>query len=87
MCYMDREITQRELRNDSGEVMRAVDAGASFVVTRNGTAVAELIPMRRRRFVSATAVLTAFRDTPAIDPRRFRADLDGAADQDPRPRA
>jgi hypothetical protein len=31
-----REITQRELRNDSGEVMRALDLGESFVVTRNG---------------------------------------------------
>ena len=33
---MPKEITQRELRNDSGEIMRAVDAGESFVVTRHG---------------------------------------------------
>ena len=36
---MAREITQRELRNDSGEVMRALDRGESFLVTRNGVAV------------------------------------------------
>jgi antitoxin (DNA-binding transcriptional repressor) of toxin-antitoxin stability system len=33
---MAREITQRELRNSSGEVMRALDRGEAFVVTRNG---------------------------------------------------
>ena len=31
------EITQRELRNDSGAIMRAVECGESFTVTRNGT--------------------------------------------------
>ncbi len=84
---MPREITQRELRNESGEVMRAVDGGASFVVTRNGVPVAELIPVRRRRFVSVAAAVAAFRSAPAIDPRRFRADVDSVVDQDPQPRA
>lgn len=37
---MSREITQRELRNDSGEVLRAVGRGEEFVVTRNGEPVA-----------------------------------------------
>jgi prevent-host-death family protein len=83
---MEREITQRELRNDSGDIMRAVDAGASFVVTRNGVPVAELTPVRRRRFVPTGTALVAFRDAPPIDPRRFRADLDTVIDQDPRPR-
>src|SRR5947208_1746861 len=59
---MAREITQRELRNDSGEVMRALDRGESFLVTRNGVAVGELVPARRRRFVAAsTAVARAGR--------------------------
>jgi antitoxin (DNA-binding transcriptional repressor) of toxin-antitoxin stability system len=49
---MAGEITQRELRNDSGDVMRALDLGESFVVTRNGVAVGELVPVRRRRFVA-----------------------------------
>ena len=30
------EITQRELRNNCGEIMRQLDDGESFVVTRNG---------------------------------------------------
>ena len=89
-CYdsnMTREITQRELRNDSGEIMRALDQGESFVVTRNGTPVGELIPLRRRRFVSADVVMGAFAGASRIDPARFRADVDGILDQDPTPRA
>jgi prevent-host-death family protein len=85
--YMPREITQRELRNDSGEIMRALDQGESFVVTRNGTPVGELIPLRRRRFVSAEVVMGAFAGAPRIDSARFRADVDSVLDQDPTPRA
>jgi len=85
--YVSREITQRELRNDSGEIMRALDQGESFVVPRNGTPVGELIPLRRRRFVSAEVVMGAFAEAPRIDPARFRADVDSVLDQDPTPRA
>ena len=38
---MARSITQRELRNESGEIMRALDRGESFVVTRNGRRLSE----------------------------------------------
>jgi antitoxin (DNA-binding transcriptional repressor) of toxin-antitoxin stability system len=84
---MAQEITQRELRNDSGEIMRALDRGESFVVTRNGTAVGELIPLRRRRFVPAGVVVAAFAGAPAIDPARFRREIDLPLDQDAEPRA
>jgi len=66
--------------------MRALDRGESFVVTRNGVAVGELLPLRRRRFVSAEAVVAAFAGAPAIDATRFRADLDAVIDQNPEPR-
>jgi prevent-host-death family protein len=79
-------ITQRHLRNQSGEVMRALDAGESFLVTRNGVPVAELTPVRRRRFVQADAALAAFAHAPPIDAARFRADVDRLVDQDPTPR-
>lgn len=85
--YVAREITQRELRNESGEIMRALDQGESFVVTRNGTPVGELIPVRRRRFVPADVVMGAFAGAPRIDRARFRADVDSVVDQDPTPRA
>jgi prevent-host-death family protein len=81
-----REITQRELRNDSGEIMRRLDEGESFVVTRNGVPVGELAPLRRHRFVSAEAAVATFRGAPAVDYERFRRDLDRAARPDARPR-
>jgi antitoxin (DNA-binding transcriptional repressor) of toxin-antitoxin stability system len=82
-----REISQRELRNQSGEVMRALDAGESFIVTRNGVGVGELTPLRRRRFVDSTAVVEAFSNAAPIDAKRFRADVDRFASQDTLPRA
>ena len=84
---MAREITQRELRNDSGEIMRKLDEGETFIVTRNGVPVGELTPLRRHRFVAAEAAIGLFRTAPSVDYERFRTDLDAAADQDPAPRA
>ncbi len=84
---MSRSLSQRELRNASGEVMRALDRGESFVVTRNGVPVGELTPVRPRQFVTADAALAAFSDAPALDPERFRADVDSIVDQDAAPRA
>jgi prevent-host-death family protein len=84
---MPREITQRELRNDSGEIMRELDRGESFVVTRNGAPVGELSPVQRRRFVPAAAALKTFASAASIDPKRFRADVDRVLDQGIAPRA
>ena len=84
---MSQRITQRELRNDSGKVMRALDKGKSFVVTRNGVPVGELIPFRQRVFVPADAALAAFAGAPRVRSGRFRKDLDAVIDQDPTPRA
>jgi prevent-host-death family protein len=83
---MAREVTQRELRNDSGEIMRQLDRGESFVVTRNGVPVGELTPLRRHRYVAAEAAVALFRGAPSVDYRRFRADLDAVAGQDTEPR-
>jgi prevent-host-death family protein len=83
---MPREVTQRELRNDSGEIMRQLDQGESFVVTRNGVPVGELTPLRRHRFVAAEAAVELFRAAPKVDYTQFRADLDEIASQDVAPR-
>lgn len=66
--------------------MRALDAGESFIVTRNGVGVGELTPLRRRRFVDAAAVVEAFAGAPSIDGEQFRSDVDRFAFQDPLPR-
>jgi prevent-host-death family protein len=83
---MPRRITQRELRNESGKIMRAIDRGESFIVTRNGKEVGELTPLRARRFVSGEAALAAFAGAPTVDFQRFRADVDAVGDQRADPR-
>ncbi len=84
---MARSITQRELRNSSGDIMRGLDRGESFLVTRNGVPVGELIPIRSRQFVAAGVALAAFAGAPAVDPDRFRSDIDERLDQGATPRA
>lgn len=78
---MSRMINQRELRNQSAAVLRDVEAGETIVVTRNGTPVAELRPIRQRRFVPRTTIAEGASRAPPIDAARFRADLDAVIDQ------
>ena len=84
-----RVIGQRELRNDSGAIMRRVELGESFVVTRNGTPVADLVPhdsdgtARRPRFVPVPAIAAGFDALPSWAAQQFardRDDLDLALD-------
>lgn len=42
-------ISQRELRNDNAKIMRRVEAGETFVVTRHGKPVADLVPHQADR--------------------------------------
>ena len=46
---MGQVISQREMRNNSGEVLRRVAAGESFIITNDGVEVAELIPRNAPR--------------------------------------
>ena len=80
-----RTLSLRQLRNHIGEVIRALDAGQSFTLTRNGVPVAEIRPPQRRYFVPKAVVLRAFRGAPSIVLDRLRADLDAVAGQDPTP--
>ncbi len=84
ICYnslVPKSISQRELRNDSGAVLRRVQAGQTLVVTRNGTPVAELRPLPPRRFVPRDVIASAGSRAPRIDAARFRRDLDESVDQ------
>jgi prevent-host-death family protein len=74
-------ITQRELRNQSAAVLREVEAGRTIIVTRNGTPVAELRPIRPHRFVPRATLVDAIARAPRVDSGRFRADLDAVIDQ------
>jgi prevent-host-death family protein len=78
------EITQRDLRSRSREIMDAVERGQSFTVTRDGHRIGELIPLRRRRrFVSREEFATMSRNAPDTDLDAFRADQDASAEHRP----
>jgi prevent-host-death family protein len=79
--FMGRTITQRELRNDSGAVLREVQAGHTIIVTRNGVPVAELRPIHPRQFVPRAIIAEAARSAPRVDADRLRRDLDAVVDQ------
>jgi prevent-host-death family protein len=77
------EITQRDLRNRSKEIMDAVENGQAFTVTRDGHRIGELIPLRsRRRFVPRREFTAMSRSAPGIDIEAFRADQESAFDHD-----
>jgi prevent-host-death family protein len=78
------EITQRDLRSRSREIMDAVEHGQSFTVTRDGHRIGELIPLRRRRrFVPREEFAAMSRNAPDVDLDAFRADQEAALDQEP----
>jgi antitoxin (DNA-binding transcriptional repressor) of toxin-antitoxin stability system len=85
---MTRKLTQRELRRHSGRILRALDGGEEFVLTRKGKPVGELRPIRRRKgpFIPKEEFLARFEGSPHIDYEQFRADIDRYVDQDPTPR-
>ena len=83
-------IGQRQLRNDSGAVMRRVEQGESFVVTRNGRPIADLVPHAEARDdhrLTLAEVHEAFRSLPPMNSAEWRAERDAAdelfGDDDP----
>lgn len=75
------EISLRDLRLRSKEIMDAVEHGQAFTVTRDGHGIGELIPLRpRRHFVSRAEFAAMSRTAPTIDLERFRADQTAALD-------
>jgi prevent-host-death family protein len=72
---VDQVISQRELRNDNAEIMRRVEVGESFTVTRNGRPVADLIPHQGDRAVRRRTVgelQAEFRGMTPVDRQRWR---------------
>lgn len=73
------EVTIRELRNRGGDVLERVARGEALTVTRDGQAIAELRPLRRRP-LPAAVLLDRWRGLPAVDPARLRSDIDELLD-------
>ena len=64
------EITQRDLRTRSKEIMDAVQGGQAFTVTRDGHRIGELVPLRRRRrFVPRSEFAAMSRTAPDLSPK------------------
>ncbi|MGB8940320.1 type II toxin-antitoxin system Phd/YefM family antitoxin [Streptomyces sp. Je 1-369] len=77
------EITQRDLRTRSKEIMDAVQGGQAFTVTRDGHLLGELIPLRRRRrFVPRAEFAAMSRTAPDISTDAFRDDQDALVEQE-----
>ncbi len=80
---MASEIPQRELRNDTGRVLRRAEAGETLCVTVRGRPVAQIGPLSERgRFVTRERLLAslggALGPTEAASLREDLADaLDG----------
>lgn len=59
-----KTITHRELRNESGRILREVQEGKTFIITNNGEPVATLQPI-------ATDPLAGIRHQPRKSGARF----------------
>jgi prevent-host-death family protein len=71
-----KTITQREFRNNSAAVMDAVEAGETYVVTRNGVEVAEVRPVTRSRRLTAEELVERARRLPKVDYAQMRREAD-----------
>ena len=73
----------RELRNQGAQVIARVAAGETLTVTRDGEAVAEIRPLRRKT-PRASELLARWAKIPPIDPECLRQDIDALIDQTPK---
>jgi len=85
LCYtiaMAAQVSQRELRNDSGAIMRRVQQGERLTVTRNGVPVADLVPHnesgpdRPSRFIPVAQIAAGASALPSWDTARFTHELE-----------
>jgi len=75
-----KTIPARELRNDSTEILRQVQAGQRFLITVSGHQVAELTPLSSKSvFVPRTVVESLIREAPLDSD--FAGDVDAAIHQ------
>lgn len=80
-----KTITQRELAARSKAVLDDVAAGETYHITRNGSEIAEVRPLSsRRRFVPVEELRLKWRNAPAIDHARMRAEADEFFDSEDR---
>lgn len=77
------QISQRDLRNRSAEIMDGLERGERYAVTRNGHHIGDLVPIRRRRRAVSRAEFAAMsRGMPRLDDRKYREDMDRHVNDD-----
>jgi prevent-host-death family protein len=69
------EVTIRDLRNHGGEVLDRVEAGEEITITRDGRAVALLVPTPQRP-LHVDVLLARWRRLRPVDPVQLRQDID-----------
>lgn len=81
------EISQRQLRNDSADILRRAEAGETFTVTRHGRPVGRLTGLTGSSdtdegdpFVALSDLAASATRLPNIDSAAFRRDLDALVD-------
>jgi prevent-host-death family protein len=72
-------ISQRELRNDNAEIMRRVERGERFMVTRNGKPIATVIPHEElppdTRRMTVGEIQALWRKLPVVDINAWWAEI------------
>jgi prevent-host-death family protein len=74
-------VSVRDLRNHGGEVLTRVEQGEAVFVTRDGTPVAELRPLRRTG-PPAAGLNARWRTLPPVDLDALRSDIDALLNAD-----
>jgi len=59
------DVSSRDLRNRTAEVLRRVERGERLRVNVNRRPVAELVPLSRQRWTSGAAMERVLREAPA----------------------
>jgi antitoxin (DNA-binding transcriptional repressor) of toxin-antitoxin stability system len=76
------EVSVRQFFNDSGSVTRGLREGKRYVLTMNGGPLADVKPIKRRRFVPTAEAQAVFATAPAIDWDEARGGLDTLVDDE-----
>lgn len=76
---MPTVISQRELRNDNAEIMRRVEQGEHFTVTRHGKPIASVGPLEglppETRRMTMGEIQKVWRKLPSIDTDAWWAEI------------
>lgn len=73
------DVTIRDLRNRSADVLRRVTHGESLTVTRDGEPVASVVPLPRKP-LSVEELISRRRSLPRVDAAELKADIDELID-------